>query len=185
MMPSAHKPQRGFTLIEVLVSLIVIAVGMLGIAKIQALAYASTGTASMRSLAALEAAGMASAMRANQAYWTLLTVPMTVTTTGATVTATDPILNGDLAALPACQSGVTSVCTNSTLLAAYDLEQWATGLNSILPSSSGTITCTPPATGPVSCTITVTWSERTIAINTQSLGGTLAALPTYTLYVQP
>jgi prepilin-type N-terminal cleavage/methylation domain-containing protein len=41
------KPSRasGFTLVEVLVALIIIAVGMLGLAKIQALAYASTGIA--------------------------------------------------------------------------------------------------------------------------------------------
>ena len=60
---------RGFTLVEVLVALIIIGVGMLGIAKIQALAYASTGTAALRALAALEASSLAASMRANRGYW--------------------------------------------------------------------------------------------------------------------
>ena len=50
-MPAKHE--RGFSLIEVLVALIIIGVGMLGIAKIQALSYASTGTAAQRSIAAI------------------------------------------------------------------------------------------------------------------------------------
>ena len=40
----------GFTLIEVLVALIVTCIGLLGIAKLQALVYANTGSASTRSL---------------------------------------------------------------------------------------------------------------------------------------
>jgi len=66
-----RAPERGFSLLEVLVALVIIGVGMLGIAKIQALAYASTGTASERSLAAIEAASLAASMRANRGYWTL------------------------------------------------------------------------------------------------------------------
>ncbi|MEA3161860.1 MAG: hypothetical protein QOD95_3408, partial [Gammaproteobacteria bacterium] len=41
-MPPAHA--RGFTLLEVMVSLFITAIGLLGIAKLQALAYASTGS---------------------------------------------------------------------------------------------------------------------------------------------
>jgi len=52
--PESKRPpcarEQGFTLVEVLVALLVTAVGLLGIAKIQALAYASTGSASVRSL---------------------------------------------------------------------------------------------------------------------------------------
>jgi prepilin-type N-terminal cleavage/methylation domain-containing protein len=64
-----NKGVRGFSLIEVLVALIVVSVGLLGIAKMQAVAYSSTGVASKRSLAAIEAASLASSMHANRAYW--------------------------------------------------------------------------------------------------------------------
>ena len=52
--------RSGVTLVEVLVALIIIAVGMLGLAKIQALAYASTGIASSQSLAAMQASSLVS-----------------------------------------------------------------------------------------------------------------------------
>ena len=44
---------RGFSLLEVMVALVIISIGLLGVAKMQALAYASTSTASSRSLAAI------------------------------------------------------------------------------------------------------------------------------------
>jgi type IV pilus assembly protein PilV len=64
-----RRRARGFTLLEVMVALVITSIGLLGIAKIQALAYASTGTASMRSLVALQAAGLAAAMHADRGYW--------------------------------------------------------------------------------------------------------------------
>ena len=44
---------RGFSLIEVMVAIVVISAGLLGIAKLQALALSNTSTARLRSLAAL------------------------------------------------------------------------------------------------------------------------------------
>ena len=69
--PGSHADgsARGFTLIEVMVAHGHHLVGLLGIAKIQALAYASTGTASVRSLVALQAAGLAASMHADRSYW--------------------------------------------------------------------------------------------------------------------
>ncbi len=51
----ARARAGGFTLLEVMVAVVITAIGLLGIAKIQALAYASTGTASLRSLVAIQA----------------------------------------------------------------------------------------------------------------------------------
>ena len=191
--------ERGFSLIEVLVSLIIIAVGMLGIAKIQALAYASTGTASLRSLAAIEASSLAAAMRANRSYWTVAAANanQTVTITQSTVTATDPNLSAGLAATAGsatyCNFGAFAPCSAANL-AGFDLNQWVTALNALLPSVSGSISCPKPAlvagiATPIGCTITVKWIERQTAINTQSdtqTGGVTAmAQPSYTLYVEP
>jgi len=179
---NALRPSRGFTLIEVLVALIIIAVGMLGIAKIQALAYASTGTASMRSLAAIEASSLASAMRVNRGYWTVAPIPLTITITGANVNATDGTLNGAIS----CVSGVGVTPCSTNTLAAYDLHTWATALNKALPNVSATVNCpTPlPAGTPLGCTIQINWSERNTAINSQSAGTTMVTLP-YVLYVEP
>lgn len=174
--------QRGFSLIEVLVALIIIGVGMLGIAKIQALSYASTGTAAQRSIAAILASSMASAMRADRAYWQVQagTVPQTVTIKNGAFTPAPT--DGALTSTGSC---LNTSCTPQAL-AAYDLHQWATALSGALPNSTATINCYPPAatTFPVGCTILVTWSERNIGLNAQSQGTTMLA-PDYTLYVEP
>jgi type IV pilus assembly protein PilV len=182
-----HRRDRGFSLIEVLVALIIIGVGMLGIAKIQALSYASTGTAAARSIAAIEASSLAAAMRANRDYWTTAAAggTQTITTVGAAVTSST---DATLLSPGAC----SAVACSMQQLAAYDLQNWATSLNGSLPASSSTITCVPPTAGvpampagyPIGCTIQITWIERSTGINAQSQNTTMAA-PTYTLYVEP
>jgi type IV pilus assembly protein PilV len=172
---------RGFTLLEVMVALVITSIGLLGIAKIQALAYASTGSASLRSLVALQAAGLASSMHANRNYWAAgLTTPVTITIT----TISDATLN-----TPAnCVAPVTP-CSAPTM-AAFDLQTYAKALNSasmlLNLNPVTTITCPVPA-NPVSCTIQVTWNEHAVSLNTQSATTTTQAtfLPTYTLYVEP
>jgi type IV pilus assembly protein PilV len=179
---------HGFSLIEVLVALTIIGVGMLGIAKIQALAYASTATASLRSLAAIEAASLASAMRANRNYWQVAaaTAPQTITVTNAAVTAST-----DAALIGSAVDCSVSVCSIPAQLAAYDLAQWAQSLNALLPSDSASVLCQPPVTAayPVGCSITVSWIERNTGagINAKSQGAAVTAMtaPSYTLFVEP
>ncbi|HEY5102763.1 MAG TPA: type IV pilus modification protein PilV [Steroidobacteraceae bacterium] len=188
---SFRNPAAGFSLIEVLVALIIVSVGLLGIAKMQALAYSSTGIASKRSLAAIEGSSLASSMSANRAYWAVLTAPATTTVVGTVVTSTDPAL----AAAPNCLSGGVAPCTPSQV-AGYDMNAWANALQKILPNDQATITCANTAGAlPVNCVITMTWTENQAAINSQeaqaataaAAAGTPAAmqLPSYTLYVQP
>jgi len=182
--PQAAAAQ-GFTLIEVLVALIITAIGLLGIAKIQALAYANTGTASVRSLVAIQAAGLASAMHANRSYWATGSAPASFTITGAVISdatlaaagtgATDCMLGGALAP-----------CTPASM-AAFDLHTWARALNAQLGNSNPitTIAC-PTVVNPTNCIITVTWNEKSVALNAEAAATTTATFaPTYILYVQP
>jgi hypothetical protein len=69
---------------------------------------------------------------------------------------------------------------------AYDLNQWSTSLNQVLPGSLATINCTQPvANTPVTCTIQLQWTENGVAVSAkQSLMSNLAN-PTYVLFVQP
>ncbi len=195
MRRAATPQQTGFTLIEVLVALIVTGVGLLGLAKLQALVYANTNTASERSLAAIETSSMVSAMRANRAYWAKLTPPVTVTVTQTTVTSSDANLAAGLVVTVGnpttyCQvGGGGNLPCSKYVLAAYDLQTWANSLNSLLPGATASISCQPPqaplpANSPVGCTIQVSWVEHTAAANTQSQGIAMAA-PTYSLYVVP
>jgi type IV pilus assembly protein PilV len=185
---------RGFSLIEVLVALIVVSVGLLGIAKMQAVAYSSTGVAGKRSLAAIEAASLASSMHANRAYWAVSGIaPLSTTITGAVVTAST---DAALAAAPPNCAVVGAQCTPSAL-AAYDLDfgatSWAASLQALLGTSDqATIACANPApvNQPVTCTVTITWSENQVAINSQeaaaaNIGPSALQLPSYTLYIEP
>jgi type IV pilus assembly protein PilV len=185
----------GFSLVEVMVALVVISIGLLGIAKMQALALSSTGTAKMRSLASIEAASLATTMRADRNYWSAIGANLTVnvSATGAVSSTQDPTLN----AAPAshCTSAATP-CT-SAQVAAQDLSDWATALVAVLPGGSAVITCQVDATGanPVSCGIQLTWNENLIALNTatnasatatQNKNALSAASQTqYSLYVEP
>ena len=195
---------RGFSLVEVLVALIIIGVGMLGIAKIQAMASASTGTASARAFAAMEAASLASSMRANRSYWSAIPAGgVSITITGGTpptlVVAGDPTLTGAATCIG------TSACSPAAIAWA-DLNDWANAINGAavaagvwtqgLPGVSALVNC--PAltvvsgvTQPAYCTVQLNWSERsTLGINAQSAGQAVATNVGagqygYTLYVEP
>lgn len=192
---SAH-PRNGFSLVEVMVAVAIIAVGLLGIAKMEALSLASTGSASMRSLAAIEAASFAASMHADRDYWTGGAQTTTIATAGGTaITTTDGTLQGDVAANPNCLLGGGAPCSNDQL-AAYDLNSWAAALAQLLPSATATISC-PTLTAPRSCTIQIDWQENAVGVNSQETstaqanaaasGHQAAAFqrPTYTLYVEP
>jgi type IV pilus assembly protein PilV len=195
-MRSSHTSfgARGFSLIEVLVALIVVSIGLLGIAKMQAIAYSSTGVASKRSLAAIEAASLASSMHANRAYWSVSGVaPLTTTIAGIAVASTDPAL----ATFTDCTTAGVAPC-NANQVAAYDVNSWAAALKGLLGNSDqATISCVNPApvNTPVTCTVTITWSENQVALNSQEAAASNAAvaanspaalqLPSYTLYIEP
>jgi type IV pilus assembly protein PilV len=178
---------RGFTLLEVMVALVITAIGLLGIAKIQALAYASTGSASLRSLVALQASSLAATMHANRNYWGAGAAPVPLTITGPVINdaTLQPIATNCIAAVgPACLPPI---------LAAADLHTYATALNKLMPGSNPLTTITCPVAIPVSCTIQVTWSEHAVSINKESAAATVQTTstaagtfaPTYTLYVEP
>jgi type IV pilus assembly protein PilV len=184
-----------------MVALVVICVGLLGIAKLQALALSNTGTARLRSLAALEAASLAAAMHSNRQYWAN-TPPTTVTVTPNAAPAPPTIVSSDAAmgaaatadlgaAFPAlpqtCIGNAASgaVCP-AVNLAAFDVAWWLTSLNNLLPNPGATINCSNAA--PAACTIQITWTENAVAVNAQQSNAPNAQqfqTPTYTLYVEP
>jgi type IV pilus assembly protein PilV len=176
----------GFSLVEVMVALVVLSVGLLGIARMHSLALSSTTVASQRSLAAIEADSLAAMMHENRGYWSGGDPSTsTITIQGTTLTFTGaPLLSG--AGTPNCTSTATPQCT-PTALAAYDLQSWATQLQAVLPGASTTIKC--GQVNPVSCLVSIYWVENAVAINSQGVVSPAAPAtmqtPTYTLYVQP
>jgi type IV pilus assembly protein PilV len=167
---------KGFSLVEVMVALVVLSVGLLGMAKMQALALSNTTSARMRSIAALEAASLASTMSADRTYWTSITADPNVAFSAGAITskADATLLRG------------TCPCTPAQI-ARQDLDEWLTDLNLQLPNAQGQINCAaptgPPAPTPASCTIALNWTEKQVISNSQQT--TAPATINYTLYVEP
>jgi type IV pilus assembly protein PilV len=171
-----------------MVALVVISAGLLGVAKMQALALSNTTVSSMRSLAAIEAASLASTMHENRGYWAS-TLPaangaITITATPAsptpTVTATEATLGAAVTAGLSCTSA-GGAC-NQAQLAAFDLSEWSKALHTLMPNYTATITCTPIS--PVSCNVTIDWTEKAVVLNKQQNTSSLQK-PTYTVFVEP
>jgi len=172
----------GFSLVEVMIALVVCSIGLLGLAKMEALAVSSTSVAGSRSIAAIEAASLASAMHANPGYWAAGVAPATTSVSyiAGVLTITDP----GLATAATCHTAGANSCIPGAM-AAFDVQQWAAALQNVLPGYLATINCTIALGTPVTCTIQIQWTENAVAGNVQQTN--LAGLnqPTYTLFVQP
>lgn len=172
MLPA--KPQeQGFSLIEVMISLVIIAVGMLGVASIMALSMNNDTTSRLQSLAALEATSMATALQANPAYW--------VNGSGASSNQTAPTISSQ-----ACNG--TTACTASAI-AQVDLSNWGYTLAQSLPNGSGSVACsTQPQSGTspaaTTCSIAIQWKANQMANDHTATAAAISA-QSYVLVVQP
>jgi type IV pilus assembly protein PilV len=191
---------RGFSLVEIMVAVVVICVGLLGIAKMQALAVSSTTTARLRAMAAFQAASLASALHSNRLYWASAAAvgnsPVTVT-----IPAGAPI--GGITIAPAGFAQANNACIDTAsspnpkcgalTLAGFDVQRWAEAMVGLMPNLTTTITC-QGAVPPASCIIQMQWNEQTVASNSSETSTAVvdAAMKAagnnfdyYTLYVEP
>lgn len=205
---------RGFSLVEVMVAVVVICVGLLGIAKMQALALSNSNTSRLRSLAAIEAAGLAAAMHSNREYWAGNIPPARITVNAVAnpqIQSSDAALQAaagvDLAQGSSNPAAIVVPCVGvndgvarcsgpggnpGVNLAAFDVARWTASLNALLPNPQSTITCPPPVgAAPVSCTIQISWNEKAVSMTQQEAqqealnGPSQIERPVYFLYVEP
>ena len=166
----------GFTLIEVMVALIVISVGVLGIAATQALAFGRTHTSRTESLVALEAQSLSDAMQANPAYWRAGLFP-----------STEPFIVNGLSISDSSLNSQTTNCAATSCtpieMASFDLRRWGNNLQVQAPGATGSINC--QAGSPSLCVITVQWTQKaSTAINSGSSSASAAQAMSYSLVSQ-
>ena len=146
--------QRGFTLLEALIAVVIIAIGLLGLSGMQMISLRNTNEGFLRTQATASANDMAERIRAN---------PVAV--------ENNIFANFDSASSTYCSTLPTN-CSNSTAncdatqLAQYDFHAIACGSNAydgvqnLLPQGSMLVSCDDPATTTnVICRIVVNWRE--------------------------
>ncbi len=145
--------QHGFSLMEVLVTLIVFGIGLLGVAALLGSSVKLNNSAYLRSQASFLAENIANRIHGNvRGAWN--------GSYDGTYTA------GGGGAI--CDE--TQPCDDAGI-AAWDTDRWGTMLAQIMPNASGTVACVwnsgapggtdalPPADG--ICTISIIWNEST------------------------
>lgn len=135
-----HKPSpsrlRGFTLIEVMIALVILAVGLLGMASLMARSQKSNESAYARSQATMLAYDFVERMRSN------LVDPADPNKNYKVIFATDTSTNsstantGDyaLSSLPNCSAPSGTLPAGGASRANYDIAAWCSTLKTSLPS---------------------------------------------------
>lgn len=157
--PKFRHTQSGFTLIEALVTFLVLAIGLLGLAGLQTKGLQFDQSAYQRTQAALAAADIADRMRAN---------------------ATGARAGGYTITYSATKDASECIDTpcNTTAMADFDLYEWKVSMAQLLPRGNGSITTVAPVAPAVNATMTITiyWDEtRSGATGTDCTNGRRAS----------
>ena len=154
-----HPRHRGFSLLEVLVTVVVLSLGMLGVAVVLITVHKANASSYLRQQAVQETYDILDRMRANRSAALQGSYDTSLGTAAGTAAVN-------------CTSG----SCNPSQLASYDRWQWLTDLATTLPSGTGSVglgtvaggTCgslsysnplKPPPLAPVCAVVTVQWSD--------------------------
>lgn len=137
-----RRGERGFSMIEVLVTLLVISLALLGTAGLQAYSLRMNQASQFRSQAVFLVADLAERIEANRAR----------AIAGAYVVTTASVPS------PIVTNCAVGFC-NAQQLVDYDLSQWSNAVAATLPQSTWTVAQTVP-NNPSTYTITVGWVDR-------------------------
>jgi len=157
--------QPGFTLLEVLIALLVLSIGLLGLAGLQAKGLSYNQSAYLRSVATAQAYNMADRIRANPA--------------GSSTGDYD-----NVSGLPSSHTDCTKNVCSPAQMAAFDLYQWNTDNKNALPSGQGRVTV--QNSNPRVLTVTVMWDDqRTGATGTGCSGNPKVDLTCFSTSFRP
>jgi type IV pilus assembly protein PilV len=139
--PVKHLQARGFSMIEILITLVILSIGLLGIAGLQVTGMQSNRSAYFRSQATIIAYDMIDRMRTN--------------VDGVAANHYDDLDSSNPpATAPTCIDSASGC--SATSLAENDLQEWVDDHLALLPAGSGTVT----RSGNI-FTVTVNWVENT------------------------
>ncbi len=167
---TSRQHARGFSLIEVLIALVILSVGLLGIAAMVSISLKSKDSSYMQTQASMLAQTMLDRMRANRGAVEIGSYDTNFSSTVATV---------------ACM-GSGHTCTPAQI-AQFDIADWKSNIANTLPAfASGTTAQGKIATVAVAqltqVTISIRWNDQRAAQSLQSRTAAPAAVTTtYTI----
>lgn len=153
-----NNKSKGFTLLEVMIAIFVLAVGLLGVAALQATGSKNNQTAFLRTQSIQNIYNLADRIRANVAG----------AQSGDYVASAAPVITYD------CMSNFSNTTIvnkcSATEMAKADLVSWFASISANLPGGSGRASCSDlVTTDGDACskgslyTISVSWNERVTA----------------------
>ena len=148
---SSFQMPKGFSLIEILVTLVILSIGLLGLAGMQVWSFKNTTNSNYSTLATFYVYDMAERMRSNKA--------------GVEAGDYDNI-NGNQAD-PGCGTPATAACATTAEIAQLHAFEWVSQLQrapedgGMSANAEGSVTVEP---GTPNYLITVTWKEQDINV---------------------
>lgn len=174
-----RKTVAGFSLIEILVSILIISLGILGTSSLLIKGMNNAKTASLRSSAAAQASSLAAAMYANRSFWAVRTSDINFTSSGAEISNKSTNIDTTRPSCNAC---------SPAQIAGLDVSTWVASLDTALPDAKSDVSC-PKVDGNAAhnCTIKISWSERFIEQGKTAVAASAATSGErhYFLYVEP
>jgi type IV pilus assembly protein PilV len=176
MYRAVSSRQSGATLIEVLITMLVVAVGLLGAAGIQLASTRFQQTSVMRTEAFHQAIFIIEKIRANNSTVTLVNAAAAAATPDAAYIAAQDYANAALPAIPpappACGLGGMAPCT-AAQAAQRDLLEWRLSIQRALPGGRGAIFPVVGAAGASEFNarrVVVMWREKLDQATTNTAG---------------
>lgn len=134
--------QQGFSMLEILITLVLIATALLGTAGLQVIAMKVNKGSQFRTQAIFLASDMAERMEANKAESVLGTYAIAATS-----------------AVSAAAVDCSAVACSSANLASWDMNQWGQAITNLMPQPTWSITQTV-AGNPSTYSIVISWTDR-------------------------
>lgn len=157
-----RKRQAGATLIEILITILVVAIGLLGAAGLQIASNRFQQTSAFRAEALHQASMLIEKIRSNNSNLTLANLPAAVATpTSAYLAADDYASATVIPADPACGLAGQTPCTAAES-AQRDLREWRQSIALNLPGGRGAVfqVAAGALTEPNARRIVVMWREK-------------------------
>lgn len=162
------RDDSGFTLIEVLIAVLIIAIGLLGLAALQTVALSNSNISSLRSIASIDSENVTEMMRANIAGVNTNVYDQGADTASVNYAAINP---ASPPSTPTIDCRTKFASGNTRCLpdqqAKADAFFWVQAIARDLPGGTGQVVCNDRlATDADTCTdgsshtVTVSWQER-------------------------